>query len=285
MGDSRFIGIDFSGSADAWRNRHKAATVWLAIVEGGHLAELVSIQQLAGDTPPFDKLVDLLAAGRFRAAGIDAPLSLPARYVPAAGGHAQLLADVLALGPAADRPFPRGADLVELAKRNAALETTKPTRQTEDEWRRQGVNVRSTLWAGPRGGAAFTAASLMLLARAQCPIWPWKDAPGMLVEAFPAGQLRAWGLPHISYGPPSRPEHKTEAERRTRRDRRHAILKSVTARTGIQVSRTFEDTMTECTDALDAYLAVFGARAAANRTLRFEKPANWKTEGAIAVHA
>ena len=37
-------------------------------------------------------------------------------------------------------------------------------------------------------------------------------------------------------------------------------------------------------DALDAVLAAFGAKAAANRTLAKEKPANWKIEGAIAVH-
>ena len=34
-----------------------------------------------------------------------------------------------------------------------------------------------------------------------------------------------------------------------------------------------------------AVLAAFGARAAANRTLKLLKPDNWKTEGAIAVHA
>ncbi len=43
--------------------------------------------------------------------------------------------------------------------------------------------------------------------------------------------------------------------------------------------------MLRSADALDAVLAAFGAKAAANRRLKFEKPENWKTEGAIAIHA
>jgi hypothetical protein len=38
-------------------------------------------------------------------------------------------------------------------------------------------------------------------------------------------------------------------------------------------------------DALDAVIAAFAGRAAANRQLRLDKPPAWKTEGAIAVHA
>ncbi len=41
--------------------------------------------------------------------------------------------------------------------------------------------------------------------------------------------------------------------------------------------------MLKSSDALDAVLAAFGARAAANRTLKIEKPPNWKIEGAIAI--
>jgi hypothetical protein len=42
---------------------------------------------------------------------------------------------------------------------------------------------------------------------------------------------------------------------------------------------------TRSMDALDAFIATFAGRAAANRTLKLEKPSSWKTEGAIAVHA
>lgn len=283
MRESRFLGIDFSGAADAWRPRRKTPSVWIATLESNRLTGLQSVQHLASGRPPFDALVDLLAAGDFRAAGIDAPLSLPARHMPE-GGHRQLVADVLALGPAPGRPFPAAADLVAMAARAAPLILKKPTRATEDDWRAQRINVRSTLWDGPRGGAAFTAASLTLLARARCPVWPWKDAPGMLVEAFPAAQLRAWGMDPTNYGPPSKPAHKTEAHLAARRQRRADILAEVTRRAGVKIPRAHHDTMVEITDALDACLAAFGARAAATGALRLPPPPTWKQEGAIAVH-
>ena len=73
-------------------------------------------------------------------------------------------------------------------------------RETEQLWRRRGINVRSTLWNGPRGGAPFTVASLTLLASVDRPVWPWsRAASGLLVESFPAGQLRHWHLPHKAY--------------------------------------------------------------------------------------
>ena len=56
------------------------------------------------------------------------------------------------------------------------------------------------MWAGPRGGAAFTAACLVLAARTRRPVWPVARAgPGLLVEAFPAAQLRQWELPYQRY--------------------------------------------------------------------------------------
>lgn len=73
-------------------------------------------------------------------------------------------------------------------------------RHTESEWQTRGVNVRSTLWNGPRGGAPFTVACLTLLHRTGRPIWPWcRDEKNCLVEAFPAAQLRHWKLPFIGY--------------------------------------------------------------------------------------
>lgn len=273
MSDARFLGIDFSGGAAPWRPVCANPTVWIAALEGPRLADLRPVQKLEGqkldgDSHPFDNLVALLSEGRYRAAAIDAPFCLPEAHMPP-GGHAQLLRDIAELPAADDRPFPRGADLVAYATTHAPLTSAKPSRLTE----RQHHATRSTLWNGSRPGAPFAAACLTLIARSQRPVWPWKDAPGMLVETFPAAQLKAWGLPHASYaddeGRPTRAKIITHLE-----DVRH-----------LMIDPTHRRDMLRSADALDAVLAAFGAKAAANRRLKFEKPANWKTEGAIAIHA
>ena len=268
MSDARFLGIDFSGGAAPWRPVCANPTVWIAALEGPRLADLRPVQKLDGDSHPFDNLVALLSQGRYRAAAIDAPFCLPAAHMPP-GGHAQLLRDIAQLPAAEDRPFPRGADLVAYATTHAPLASAKPSRLTE----RQHHATRSTLWNGSRPGAPFAAACLTLLARSQRPVLPWKDAPGMLVETFPAAQLKAWGLPHASYaddeGRPIRAKIITHLE-----DKQHLMIAPDDRRD-----------MLRSADALDAVLAAFGAKAAANRRLKFEKPENWKTEGAIAIHA
>lgn len=268
MSDARFLGIDFSGGAGPWRPVCARPTVWIAALEGPRLADLRPVQKLAGDSHPFDNLVALLAEGRYRAAAIDAPFCLPEAHMPP-GGHAQLLKDVAQLPQADDRPFPRGADLVAYASIRAPLASAKPTRLTE----RQHQATRSTLWNGSRPGAPFAAACLTLLARAQRPVWPWKDAHGMLVETFPAAQLKAWGLPNANYA---------DDEGRPARARIVAYLEE---HRHLLIAPSDRKEMLRSADALDAVLAAFGARAAANRTLKFEKPPNWRMEGAIAVHA
>lgn len=135
MGE-RFLGIDFSGAAAPWTPRCAKPTVWIAAVEDDVLIDLRPVQALGGEGAPFDRLVGLLKAGDFRAAGIDAPCSLPARHMPTAG-HAALLKTVSMMPSAADRPFPRGADLVGLAHSIAPLETAKPARQTEAVWQKK----------------------------------------------------------------------------------------------------------------------------------------------------
>ena len=268
MSDARFLGIDFSGGAAPWRPVCANPTVWIAALEGPRLAALRPVQKHDGDSHPFDNPVALLSQGRYRAAAIDAPFCPPAAHMPP-GGHAQLLRDIAQLPSAEDRPFPRGADLVAYATTHAPLASAKPSRLTE----RQHHATRSTLWNGSRPGAPFAAACLTLLARSQRPVWPWKDAPGMLVETFPAAQLKAWGLPHASYaddeGRPIRAKIITHLE-----DKQHLMIAPDDRRD-----------MLRSADALDAVLAAFGAKAAANRRLKFEKPENWKTEGAIAIHA
>lgn len=268
MSEARFLGIDFSGGAGPWRPVCARPTVWIAALEGFRLADLRPVQKLEGDADPFTNLISLLREGRYRAAAIDAPFCLPEAHMPS-DGHAQLLKDIAQLPPAEDRPFPRGAALLAYARSHAPLASAKPSRSTE----RQHGATRSSLWNGTRPGAPFAVACLTLLARAHRPVWPWKDAQGMLVETFPACQLRTWGLPHTNYSDP---------EARALRAR---IIAHLEEKRHLLLDAADRKEMLKSADALDAVIAAFGARAAANRTLKFEKPANWKMEGAIAVHA
>lgn len=268
--DERFLGIDFSGGASAWKRRCARPTVWIATIDGERLSDLRPVQELSGEGAPFDRLVALLAGGEFLAAAIDAPFCLPARHMPT-GGHPALLRAAATMEAADDRPFPRGAALVEYAAEVARLESAKPLRATEQFWRAQGVNVRSTLWNGPRGGAPFTSACLTLLARSGRPVWPWGEGSGMLVEAFPAGQLRQWDLPFTGY---------SGSEGRSARE---TILADLEKR--ISIPRVMRAMMLDSPDALDAVLASFGAMAAVQGNLASPAPQDWRWEGTIAVHA
>ncbi|GAA3713955.1 hypothetical protein GCM10022268_23400 [Sphingomonas cynarae] len=224
--------------------------MWIATVEVAdrpRLIDVVPVQGLAGSGGPFDRLVTLLRSGDHVAAGIDAPFCLPARHLPP-GRHHGLLSMVATLPDAPDRPFPSGASLVALAAAVAPIETAKPLRTTEKHWSSRGVNTRSTLWNGPRGGAPFTAACLTLLARVGRPCWPWAIGPGMLIESFPAAQLRAWDLPHTGYAG------------RDQRTARRIILDELSQRIGICPAQM--GLMLDHPDALDAVLAAFGAIAA-----------------------
>lgn len=268
MSEARFLGIDFSGAAAPWRPACSRPTVWIASIDGPRLVELLPVQRLPGTGEPFERLVNLLAEGRYRAAGIDAPFALPERHMPPEG-HAALLADLASMPPADDRPFPRGATLLAYARQRAPLASPKPARETE---RIHGA-TRSTLWNGARPGAPFAAACLALLARSKRPVWPWKDAQGMLVEVFPAAQLRAWGLPSTNYASPED------------RSARAQIVAHLEEQRRLIIDAAERRQMLASADALDAVVAAFGARAAANRTLLHAKPTNWRIEGAIAVHA
>jgi hypothetical protein len=270
MSEARFLGIDFSGGSGPWKAACSKPTVWIATLEAFRLTDLRPVQDLPGDEAPFDRLVNLLHEGRFRAAAIDAPFSLPEAHMPA-GGHPDLLKRIATMPTADDRPFPRGQAILDLAQGIRAFDTgIKVWRETE---RTCGALARSTLWNGARPGAPFTAACLTLLSRAQRPIWPWKDGPGMLVEAFPAAQLRAWELPNANY---SEPEE---------RPLRAKIIATLEQRQHLDIAPSFRKTMLASPDALDAVIAAFAGRAAANRQLRHVKPPTWKLEGAIAVHA
>ena len=263
----RFYGIDFSGAAAPWKARCGRPTVWIATIEDAvtrRLIDLRPVQNLAGTGEPFERLVRLLRAGDYQAAAIDAPFSIPAEYLPPEG-HAELLDLVRRLPPAPDRPFPNGGALVELADGIKPRLTKKPYRHTEQCWIKRQVNTRSTLWAGPRGGAAFTVACLTLIALSERPIWPWDHAPGMLVEAFPAAQLRCLDLPYVAYG---KPEQFAARER---------ILTGLTGL--IEFASSDRTVMIKSADALDAVVAAFAAIAAFQNGPDQAKPA----DGLIAV--
>jgi hypothetical protein len=53
---------------------------------------------------------------------------------------------------------------------------------------------------------------------------------------------------------------------------------------GLAIEPAYRRQMLASPDALDAVVAAFAGRAAANRQLRHEKPPSWRLEGAIAVH-
>ena len=269
----RVHGIDFSGNVRMWTPGCGHSNVWIATAElranRPQLTALRQVQHLPGTSHPFDRLVTLLAAEDYRAAAIDAPFALPARHMPV-GGFPIMLRDV-ACFEKEHRPFAKGKRLVEYGESIAPLEKLKPLRKTEQVWCDRGVNVRSTLWNKPRGGAPFTAASLTLLCKAGRPVWPWvRSRPGLLVEAFPAAQLRQWKLPHQRYDGPNR------CAARSR------ILEAIASR--IQIPRPWYSACEESADALDSVLCVFAAIAVANSLAPIEDSAAAEHEGWIAVH-
>ena len=266
-------GIDFSGNEKMWRPGCRRSNVWIATAElRTVLLELValrSVQDLPGTSHPFDRLVAFLAGDNYHAAAIDAPFALPSRHMPV-GGFPILLRDV-ARFETGRRPFAEGETLVEYGKSIAFLEKQKPLRKTEQVWSDRGINVRSTLWNRPRGGAPFTVANLTLLYKAGRPVWPWaRSGPGLLVESFPAGQLRQWKLPYKGYDGPNG------------RATRSTILEAITSR--IQIPDPWYSDCKESADALDSVLCLFAAIAAADNMAPIEDATAAEHEGWIAVH-
>ena len=268
---TKFMGVDFSGGARPWGPVVARPTVWIATVEkdigGLLLTELIPVQSLAGEGPPFERLVKLLAAGDFQVTAIDAPFSLPLAHLPK-GGHAELLQAVKALPNGPDRPFPTGASILALGEAKSPKAQAKPLRKTEAYWVAQGVITRSTMWNGPRGGAPFAGACLRLQERSGRPSWPWAKAqPGVLCEAFPAAQLRHWGLPHQGYS------------QSTASQVRELIVEKLQGR--IDVSQAHRGILIQNPDALDALISAFAAVAVAdNAVVGFDAPL---PDGVIAV--
>jgi predicted nuclease with RNAse H fold len=276
-GAMEFLGIDFSGNARSWRASRTTSNLWICRVRRDFelrplVTELVPVQYLAGDGPPFQRLADLLAERQFSAAAIDAPFSLPSRHVPNEGWLKLLqLIDALPIDSAT--PFPNAQSLIELAQTISELESRKPLRRTEKLWSDRRINVRSTLWWKPRGGAPFAAACMKLLAMAGLPpCWPWSTrTKGLVVEAFPAAQLWSWKLPQQKY------------DGRDGIEVRQVIIRGLESR--VDFGR-FRKAAEQSADALDAVIASFAA-IAAFRGEAIEPEGDVMTvarEGWIAVH-
>lgn len=270
-----FLGIDFSGNVQSWRPG-RARNVWIAQVTEDtaqpSLQSLLPVQRLEGESHPFQRMLTRLARRDFAAAAIDAPFSIPAACLPTTLGdrRRELLREIAALPLEAGRPFPSGQQLVDAVSARCTWEGKKPRRLTEREW---SVNVRSTLWAGPRGGAPFTAACLFLIAQSGLSCWPWVESgEALLVEAFPAAQLRTWKLPCQKYGG-STPEQVANRDK---------IVDNVVVRMNCNDDDIHQ--MRQNPDALDAVLCCFAAIAIAEGRLARPRGDGDNGEGWIAVH-
>jgi hypothetical protein len=275
MRETSYLGIDFSGNHLRWRRGTRRSNVWIAqVAESGgglELRDLRCVQDLPGDEIPFERLARHLREGRFRAAAIDAPFSVPLKFLRKRN-HAALLKEVAEIARSTpERPFPTANEFVRVIARQVPCNPQKPLRRTEQDWKDMGVNVRSTLWCEPRGGAAMTAACLMLLREAARPIWPWADSnmPGLLVEAFPAAQLRHWRLPHDRYNGA------------TNRERRDHLVSQLRRR--LSFTTDHRGVILENGDALDAVICAFAARAVARGAVALPPIASAGDEGWIAV--
>jgi hypothetical protein len=277
----KYVGIDFSGDQSQWNPNVQASNIWIAVVEeqgaSRTLVSLERVQQLSGQGRPFARLAAWLANRGFAAAAIDAPFSVPSWFfgqdLP---DHPGLLAAVNGLPLNAAMDFPTGNAFIARVSAGIPFAFTKPLRVTECYWRGRAVNIRSTVWAGARPGAPFASACIKLLANAARPVWPWAESEHTpLIEAFPAAQLRHWGLPFAQYNGLA-----GQVNRAT-------IVADLLANRGLQVSDAFRDTIHEEADALDAVLFCYSARAVLQNQLGVPLPPydSWRLEGWIAVHA
>jgi len=115
----------------------------------------------------------------------------------------------------------------------------------------------------------MTAAALKLISGSR--LWPWAAPGGGLVaEAFPMAQLRAWALPFIGYNG-SQPEAFANRQRIAEAVNRFVRLGN------------FRGEVEESADALDAVLCAIAAIAVSTGRLASEPEAVAELEGWIPV--
>ncbi len=272
VSERTWLGIDFSGDHRMWTKGRATSNVWVATVHdlGRALVvhDLRRVQDLPGADEPFDRLATLLRSGAYSAAGIDAPFSVPEHRCPA-GSH-QVLLTQAAQWERVRRPFAPAATLLRHLLPSVGPPGVKEYRTTECGW---GLSVRSTTWAGARGGTAMTVACLTLLARIGRPIWPFAEntLPGIIVEAFPAAQLKTWGLPFYGYN----------GAQPSAQEQRQRIVLGLRER--LQMNG-HDRLLLQSADALDAVVCAFAGIAVKAQALA-RRPENLHSaEGSIAVH-
>lgn len=273
-----WLGIDFSGDYRRWAKGCKRTNIWIAEVKGFQgdfrLKNLFSVQSISEDfgEEPFERLVNFLKEKNFESAGIDAPFSIPEKFMPS-GGYNKLLEEIQEM-PLRGKPFPAGNDFViKIAGRIPQSKTSDIYRETERYWLKEGINLRPALWAKGRPGAPMTSACLKLIALRGSPVWPWdgKGKKRLLVEAFPLAQLKVWVGKHKPY---SKPENFSA---------RKEIIAYLKSRVSINPSE--EDEMVYSADALDAVIAVFaGIAVKENKLVQEPDYKISELEGWIAVH-
>ena len=253
--------------------RLRSSNVWIATAQVHDekfmkLVALRPVQDLPGNSHPFERLVGLLAGGEYCAAGVDAPFALPERHMPV-GGFPELLRDVAKL-PTGGRPFAEGKELKAYGERNAHLlkNDLKPLRTTEEFWKGRVANVRSTLQptrnAAPRPSRSFDSSK-------ECETGGRKRCSAARTT-FPAAQLHHWELPHQGYdGPKGRSA-----------SAREEIIEGISPR--IEIPDDLRKRCQESADALDSVLCLFAARAAAAGLAPVDDPTAAELEGWIAVH-
>lgn len=278
-----WIGIDFSGANGSWSPGTQRSNVWVAVVTQSterklDLNRLERIQCFFQDAklPPFSALAQFLKTGQFDCAAIDAPFSLPREALPN-GGRAKFLKRIARLPIDAPRHIPRGAQLIDIAREKLPCLEDRGTKSLYRTVERQFHATRTGLWNGPRGGAAFTITCLRLLAEAEyTSLWGGaaKDKRPRIVEAYPAGQLRTWGLPHTKYA------GKDDIDFRNRA----TLIKALEDRVRLDVEPSHRELMLENADALDAVICAFGAKAAHSGNFVSPDVSVPKGEGWIAIH-
>ncbi|MFN3890764.1 MAG: DUF429 domain-containing protein [Beijerinckiaceae bacterium] len=272
---AHLCGIDFSGDSNMWNRRCGRSNVWIAegTQEGERvrLKSLRQVQSFDGDLTPFRSLSAYLSSGIVDYAAIDAPFSLPKDYLQ---GNAEEAWKAVTELPVEKRHFPSGEALVSLFASDLLPRGKKVLRETESYWKTNGVNVRSTLWNGPRGGAPFTAACMTLLGYHRGSVWPIRDTGGTtLVEAFPAAQLKQWQMEYNGYNG----------------DTTEAILARELIITGLLTKGLCADThlidlCRKSADALDAVVCLFSASATAKGITAVQPGEYSRVEGHICVH-
>jgi hypothetical protein len=271
------VGVDFSGDVGRWRASSRRPSVWIATghtnEKGLHCTGLCAVQQLPGTEHPFNRLSRFLATAFSSYAAIDAPFSVPFSIAKDAEIVWRRVLDLATNG----RPFAKGQALIEAFAPQLAPRGAKIMRLTEKYWQDKGVNVRSTMWAGPRGGAPFAVACMTLLAGYDGPIWPLRLSPRgcMLIEGFPAGQLRQWGQHHFGYNGPAG----GAVARRT------SLVDWMQGERGLRLSAHNRCMCISSADALDAVICMYAAAAVRNGRLAMTAPEYAVSEGLIAVHA